>query len=147
MTEILREPGFGLFPSDDRDFLTQQMRKNRYNLLNDRGIERYLKLVKHLWLGYASMQLCGVLYFCFIPGIGWTFDAYSEREKLKKLDNRAQWAYKASCLVLDWFGRNIGEPLHAFVDEENRGAIFMVKKLGFKKQENKNGMVILRKEF
>ena len=143
----LTDGAIELIPSDDREYLSLLMQWNKYNLLNERGIARYTKLVRHLWLGTADGYLAGVLYFCFIPGIGWTFDAYSEREKLKKLDNRAQWAYKASCLVLDWFGQNIGEPLHAFVDEENRGAIFMAKKLGFKKQENKNGMVVLRKEF
>jgi hypothetical protein len=145
---ILTNGAISLVPSDDREYLADLMRRDKYCCMNDRGIARYAKLVRYLWVGWVlGMDIGGVLYFCFIPGIGWTFDAYSEREKLKKLDNKGAWAYKASVLVLDWFGRNIGEPLYAFVDEENRGAIFMAKKLGFKKQETRNGMVILRKEF
>jgi hypothetical protein len=116
--------------------------------MNDRGIARYVKFVRYLWDGWAKgIARGGVVYFCQIPGIGWTFDAYSEREKLKNLDNRAQWGYRASCLALEWFEKTVGKTLNAFVDEENRGALFMVKKLGFKKQEVRNGMVILRKEF
>lgn len=146
---ILESEKFILNLSDDREYLADLIRRDKYCCMNDRGIARYMKFVKFLWEGQIKNHPIrgGVVYLCHIPGIGWTFDAYSEREKLKALDNRAQWAYKASCLVLDWFRRNIGGGLLAFVDEENRGAIFMAKKLGFKKQENKNGMVVLRKEF
>lgn len=148
MSQILEGDGFVLVPSDDREYLSHLMRTHPLNLMNDRGIARYVKFVRHLWIGEAKgFVIGGVLYLCFIPGIGWTFDAYSEREKLKELDNKGRWAYKAGVLVVDWFGRNVGETLNAFVDEENRGTIMMAKKLGFVKQETKNGMVILRKEF
>lgn len=143
---ILIDGAIALYPSDDREYLSSLLRADKYNCMNDRGIARYVRFVRRLWVGEASGTVTGgVLYFCFIPGIGWTFDAYSEREKLKALDNRGQWAYKSSCLVLDWFGKNVGETLNAFVDEENRGAVFMAKKLGFIFVENKNGMVVLRK--
>lgn len=137
-----------LYYSGDREYLSELMRQNKYNCMNDRGIARYVKFVQHLWI----MEACGfvrvgVAYFCYIPGIGWTFDGYSDFENRKKLDNRGAWAYKAGVLVLDWFVRNVGEKLYAFVDEENRGAIFMAKKLGFEKQENRNGMIVLRKGF
>jgi len=145
---ILTDGAVVLYPSDNREYISHLLRTHPLNLMNDRGIARYVKSVRYLWVGEAAGSVVGgVLYFCFFPGIGWTFDAYSERKKLKALDNKGAWAYKASCLVLDWFRRNIGGTLHAFVDEENHGAIFMAKKLGFKKQENKNGMVVLRKEF
>jgi len=146
---ILESEKFVLNLTDDREYLADLMRRDKYCCMNDRGIARYVKFVKYLWEGQVKDRPMrgGVVYLCHFEDVGWTFDAYSEREKLKKLDNKGAWAYKASILVLDWFGQNIGEPLHAFVDEENRGAIFMAKKLGFEKKENKNGMIILRKEF
>lgn len=145
---ILTSGAVTLVPSDDRKYLADLIRRDPYNLMNDRGIARYVKYVRHLWVCWAcGIEIGGALYLCHVPGIGWTFDAYSEREKLKKLDSKGAWGYKAGVLVVDWFGRNVGETLHAFVDEENRGAIFMAKKLGFKKQENKNGIVVLRKGF
>ena len=145
---ILTDGDVALYPSDDREYVSKLIREHPLNCMNDRGIARYVRFIRHLWVGEMyGPTLGGAIYFCFIPGIGWTFDAYPERESLKKLDNKPSWAYKASVLVLGWFGRNVGETLNAFVDEENRGAIFMAKKLGFVKQETKNGMTILRKEF
>jgi len=145
---ILTDGDVALYPSDDREYVSKLIREHPLNCMNDRGIARYVRFIRHLWVGEMyGTTLGGAIYFCFIPGIGWTFDAYPERESLKKLDNKPSWAYKASVLVVDWFGRSVGETLNAFVDEENRGAIFMAKKLGFVKQETKNGMTILRKEF
>ena len=143
---ILRDGDIELISAAGHGYLSSLMRRDRYNLLNDRGIARYVKFVRYIWIGRTRGRVGGVVYFCFIPGIGWTFDAYSERDRLKELDNRGHFGYRAGVLILDWFAKKgISNEIFAVIDLENRGAKFMAWKLGFSEHRMQNGMIIMRK--
>lgn len=146
---ILTDQEITLELSDNKMYLAELIRRHEFNLLNDRGIERYLKFVEFLWVGWAYRKVRGgVVYFSLIPGIGWTFDAYKEDAVLKKLDNGGDFGYRASCLVLEWFMKlQLDSKLFAIVDEQNRGAVALAKRLGFFVVKNVTGLITLKKEF
>jgi hypothetical protein len=146
-SKVLQKNDIRLELTDDREYLADLMRRNKYNHLSDYGIQHYLNFVKYIWTGTTHGLTGGVLYFSLQPALqGWTFDAYKEDEKLKILDNKGDWGYKASLLVLDWFFRElIDDKVFAILDNRNRGAIWLAKKLGFTTTKVESGFMTLRK--
>ena len=147
-SKVLRGSDITLALTDDREYLSRLMRENRFNHLSDYGIRHYLNFVKYIWVGTTRGVVGGVLYFSLQPALqGWTFDAYKEDEKLKLLDNKGDWGYKASLLVLDWFFRElIDDKVFAILDIRNRGGIWLAKRLGFTTIRVESGFMTLRKE-
>lgn len=134
---ILQDGEIILELTEDRKYLTELMLRNKYTILNERGVEKFLKYVRYVWVGRASGMLGGVLFFCFYPELNrWTFDAYKEDDKLKVLDNKGDFSYKSGRLVVNWFFEcKVSDKLFTMHDQKNRGATLVCKRLGFKPVE------------
>lgn len=144
---ILQDHEITLEQTEDKSYLVELVKQNKYNLLNDQGIKKGLEYIRFLWIGRASGVIGGVLFFCYIPHLNiWTFDAYKEDQRLKNLDNRGNFSYRAGRLVIDWFfTTEITRELFTMHDQKNRGATIVCKKLGFDTVGIENGFVIMRK--
>ena len=147
-SEVLSADDIRLTLTGDREYLSSLMRSNRYNHLSDYGIRHYLNFVKYVWVGETRGVVGGVVYFSLLPHLGgWAFDAYKEDEKLKLLDNRGDFGYKASLMALDWFRKElIDTKIFAIFDKKNRGAKWLAKRLGFREVNETAGFVTMRKE-
>jgi hypothetical protein len=127
---ILTDGDITLEQTEDKSYLVELMGKDKYHVLDDKKLE----YVRFLWVGRVSGVLGGVIYFCYFPPQNWwTFDAYKEDERLKKLDNQGNFSYRAGKLAIDWFfEKGIAQELFTGHDIKNRGATIICKRLGFK---------------
>jgi len=144
---ILQEWDITLTLTEDREYLSELIRKNKYSLLNDRGIQKLLEYVRYVWVGTTGGIPGGVLFFCYYPSVNrWTFDAYKEDELLKSIDNKGNFSYRAGKLVLDWFfQQKFSETIFTMHDVTNRGATIVCKRLGFRPVECSDGFITLER--
>lgn len=134
--------------TSDFRYLTGMIRENPYNILNDRGIARFLTSVRYCFVGRVSGNLGGVVFFCHHEDSDrWTLDAYKDDQKLKILDNKGNFSYRAGVLAIDWFSKQgLTKMLYTMHEKENRGATIVCRKLGFKKVGDQNGFIVLARE-
>lgn len=109
-------------------------------------LEAAIGTIRYFWIGEVQGRRAGLVYLCFMPGWDvWTLDAY--RDDNESLYNRGDYSYRTGKLIMDWFKESIGEDLYAMPHKQNRPAIFLAKRLGFKFDSFINEFIILKKEF
>jgi len=63
------------------------------------------------------------------------FHAYKDDALAKKLNNKADYSYKAAKLILKYASENFKETIATMHSTDNRGATFLCRRLGFIKTE------------
>jgi hypothetical protein len=143
---ILTDGEIVLQPGAELEYFSELVQKYRFNCYNEYGITKAFGNIKHFWTGSTRGIPGGVLFVHYVPALGrWFFDAYKDDEKLKNLDNRGDFSYKAGRLVINWFfEKGFSPELFTAHETANRGATLVCKRLGFRTEEIKNDFVVMK---
>lgn len=144
---ILEKRILKLIPTEDFDYILECARQYKYKKISDKEeIETLENNGYKFWEVYANGIKSGVIYISYIPKLGYTLDAYKD----KRVKNKLKYSYLAGKLVVEYFLENIFPVMWAINDEENKIAITMCKKLGFKTYDTLyNGMgtfILMRRD-
>ncbi len=125
--------------TEDFDFLAALVQKCKFTQLSTEEIKKHLQETEgYFWkiLDAKTGKAGGVIYFSIHgqdPRL-W-FHAYKDDALAKRLNNKADYSYKAAKLILEYASATIKKQIVTTHSTDNRAATILCKRLGFKQTE------------